>query len=107
MLDKGLTRSSDVQQVQLAGVIGCLPLCRVQDQPVLARRREDVLRQVRVHTLILVGGIPKAVDHPLQSIQASRLEQRVMKEPVEVQVSSRVIRTGTRFALSQILAKVQ
>ncbi len=106
MLYQSVTRASNVQQVQLAGVVRRLPLCRVEDEPVLARRGEDVMWQARVDALILVSGIPKAADDALQAIQSGRLEQRVMKEPVEAQVSGRVVRIGTRFALSQILAKV-
>jgi len=106
MLHKGVTRSSNMQQVQLAGVVRRLPLCCVEDQPVLARGSENVLRQAGVDPLILVSGIPKAMDHPLQAIESSRLEQRVMKKPVEAEVSCCVVRIGTGFALREILAKV-
>ena len=103
---KGVTGSSNVQQVQLAGVVGRLPLSGVEDQPVLARGGEDVLRQAGVDALILVSRIPEAVDDPLQAIQSGRLEQRVVKQAVEAEVSSCVIRVRTRFALSQILVKI-
>ena len=60
----------DVKQVQLAGVFGRLALDGVQDQPVLARRRDEVLGQARVNPLVLVCGVPEAVNDALQAAKA-------------------------------------
>ncbi len=106
MFSQGVSGSSNMQQVQLAGIIGGLPLHGVEDQSVLARRRNEVLRQACVDALILVSGIPEALNNPLDALESRRLEQSVMKEPVKVVVSSHVVGTCTRFALSQMLAKV-
>jgi len=105
MFNQGVFDSPNVQQMKLPGIIGGLSLHGVEDQPVLARGRREVLRQARVDVLILVRGVPQALDDALDALQSRSLEQRVVKEPVEVVVASNVVGAGTRFALSQILAK--
>jgi hypothetical protein len=79
MFNQGVFDSSNVQQMQLPGIIGGLSLHGVEDQSVLARGGSEVLRQARIHALILVRGVPEALNDASDALQSRSLEQRVVK----------------------------